>query len=320
VCAHSVEYGKRWILRNALLPRWRKYSVFSGSTEDPMSVVGILSWLHRRPSFTLADEIFSGGYRGDAPERWKRLCRWGMRRSSLSIVNDTSRIPLQREYAKLSVHHPVIVYPGCFRRPPPAGSRAALREAWGIPSDALVLAFSGNFYWQTGAEWFIGALQARTDLHAVLQPADLDALTRFLLSSCRGVERLYIEGEFSPTSDEFWSSMAGVDIGMAIYHHDAPQFQNMGTSSTKICMFLSMGVPVIASRQQSFEFIEKYGCGVLVENEQQFMDAIGFIKNRLPQMKANAIRCSLEYINAPQKYRDLVSALKSISSIKKAYM
>ncbi len=118
VRAHSVEYGKRWILRNAWSPRWRKYSVFSGNTEDPMSVVGILSWLHGRPCFTLADEIYSGSYRGDAPERWKRLCRWGMRRSSVTIVNDGSRIPLQREYAELSVRHPVIVYPGCFFQPP----------------------------------------------------------------------------------------------------------------------------------------------------------------------------------------------------------
>ncbi len=106
--------------------------------------------------------------------------------------------------------------------------------------------------------------------------------------------------------------MAGVDIGTVIYHHDGPQFQNMGTSSARLCMFLTMGVPVIASRQESFEFIEKYDCGVLVENEQQFIDAIDLVKNRLTQMKTNATRCALEYINAPQKYRDLVSALNSI--------
>jgi len=28
-----VEYGKRWLLKNILLPHWREYSLFSGTTE-----------------------------------------------------------------------------------------------------------------------------------------------------------------------------------------------------------------------------------------------------------------------------------------------
>src|SRR5262249_15663 len=64
VSAYSIEYGKRWLLKNALLPHWRQYRLLSGTAEDPMAVVGLLSWIHRRSSFTLADEIFSGNYAG----------------------------------------------------------------------------------------------------------------------------------------------------------------------------------------------------------------------------------------------------------------
>jgi glycosyltransferase involved in cell wall biosynthesis len=106
--------------------------------------------------------------------------------------------------------------------------------------------------------------------------------------------------------------MAGVDIGVVVYLFNAPQFQNMGTSSNRLCMFLSMGVPVIASRQPSFEFLEKYDCGVLVENEREFIDAIDTIQNRLPEMKENALRCAKEYIDAPGKYKKLVEALASL--------
>src|SRR5262245_41686020 len=73
VSGHTVEYGKRWLLRNALSRHWRQYAVFSGTSEDPMAAVGLLSWIHRRPSFALADEIFSGSYRGDASDHWKNL-------------------------------------------------------------------------------------------------------------------------------------------------------------------------------------------------------------------------------------------------------
>jgi hypothetical protein len=78
-------------------------------------------------------------------------------------------------------------------------------------------------------------------------------------------------------------------------------------------MFLSMGIPVIASQQPSFEFLERYGCGVLVKNEQEFIEAIHFIQLRLPEMKANAIRCAKEYIDTSDKYDNLVSALKAIA-------
>jgi hypothetical protein len=311
VGAHSVEYGKRWLLKNVFSRHWRQYSLFSGTAEDPMAVVGLLSWIHRRPSFCLADEIFSGSYRGDASEHWKNLCRWGMRHSRLSIVNDASRIALQREYAGLSIDHPVVVYPGCFRQLPLPGDRKDLRRNWGVPENALVLLCSGQFNHNSGAEWLLHALQAKSDLHIALQPVGVDRLSRYLLRHCQGSERMHIEDQVI-TWEETYASVAGADIGMSIYLHTGPQFQNMGTSSSKLCMFLSMGIPVIANKQPSFNFVQEYDCGVLVDNEREFVDAIYFIQQRLSEMKANAIRCAREYINTSTKYTNLQSALKAI--------
>ena len=82
--------------------------------------------------------------------------------------------------------------------------------------------------------------------------------------------------------------------------------------SNRLCMFLSMGVPVIVSRQQSFEFLEKYDCGVLVNTEREFVDAISTIQKKLPTMKENALRCAREYIDVAGKYKRLVSALSNV--------
>jgi len=219
---------------------------------------------------------------------------------------------LQREYAGLSNNDPVIVYPGCFWRLPLPADRTALRQSWGIPEDALVLLFSGAFSQYTGAEWLIHALQIKPDLRVALQPLGVDSLTKFLLRNCRGSERMLI-AERRLTWEESYASVAGADIGVSIYLHSGPQFRNMGTSSSRLCMFLSMGVPVIASRQPSFEFLERYDCGVLVENEQEFADAITFIQQRLAEMKANTVRCVREYIDTSSKYANLVLALKAVA-------
>jgi glycosyltransferase involved in cell wall biosynthesis len=303
----SVEYSVGWITKNLFSPHWKKYDLFSGTSEDPMAVVGALAWRYRKSSFTLADEIKSGSYYGNRPESWKKLCRWGMRRSKLTIVNDESRIKLQREYAGLSPEHKIIVYPGCFREPQPAGDREALRKKWGIPAEGLAIAFSGGLSIYSGFSWMMTALGVKPQAYLVLQAAN----TGPLLEEARNRERVYIEPKRLGWR-EAWSTMAGVDIGVAIYHHTGAQFQNMGTSSNRICMFLSMGVPVIASRQPSFEFLEKYDCGVLVGNEEEFIKAVGYIQSRLSQMKENAKRCAREYIDAPGKYRQLVESFKEV--------
>lgn len=311
VSFYPVEYNRRWIMKNIFSAHWRRYSVFSGTSEDPMAIVDILSWVWRRPSFTLADEIKCGSYRGNRSESWKRLCRWAMQRSRFTIVNDVARIPLQKEYARLSSTHLIIVYPGCFRVIPPPGDRLSLRSKRGIPQDSLVLVYSGGFSHFGGVDWMLSALRVYTYLHIWIQPSNLDPLSKILLVKTCNAERLHIEDRRVSWRDS-WASMAAADIGMAVYHHRGPQFQNMGLSSNRVCMFLSMGVPVIASRQPSFEFLEKYKCGVLVETQKEFLDAIQFIQERLPQMKKNALHCAAEYINAQERYKKLLDTLSKI--------
>jgi glycosyltransferase involved in cell wall biosynthesis len=303
-----VEYGISWMVRNVANPRWRQYQAFSGTTENPMAVAGILGILWRRPVITLADEIRTGSYRGNRSERWKHLCRLGMRRSTLTIVNDALRVDLQRTYVKLPISSPIIFYPGSFRKVPEAADRNAIRNALAIPPDALVLGYSGTFSQGNGGLWLVQALQAVSNLHVLGQLLVTDPLVSSLLDRLAGSERLHrVQARLEWT--RAWAEIVAADIGMVVYLQDAPQFQNMGISSNRLCMFLAMGVPVIASRQASFEFIEQYDCGVLVSNEAEFIAAIHTICSRLDEMKANALRCSREYVDAAGKYLVLRDAV-----------
>ncbi len=307
-----VEYGNRWIAKNVLSGRWRSYDLFSGTTEDPMAVVGLLSRVHRRPCFTLADEIFSGSYAGNRSARWKALCRSGMRRGRFTIVNDEARIEVQRTYAELPSSHPIVVYPGCFREAPPPGDRARLRAERGIPHDAFAVAYSGVFNLGNGGLWMATLLEQRQDVYVWGQVVGVDSLVRGLLARLRGSERLRLDSS-RLSWREAWSSMAAADVGIVVYLQDAPQFRNMGISSNRLCMFLSMGVPVVASRQPSFEFIERYDCGVLVDDEAGFAKAVDTIRSNLAAMKANALRCAREHIRAAERYRALVETMRSVT-------
>ena len=319
VFTHHCEYTIRWLIRNMLRPFWSSISCFSGTSEDPLAVVGVLSELYRRPSFLLVDEIKAGSYRGNSSERWKRLCRWAMRKARFNIVNDASRIQLLRDYASLSPTSKVFVYPGCFHDPPQPrpSKRSQLRLKWGKGENDLIIASSGGFNLTAGADWLIQALEDDPNLHAVIQPLGVSELGLFLLQHLKVASRVYLEQE-RLSWQEAWESAVGFDIGLAIYTTPAPQFQRMGISSNRLCMFIAMGVPVICSQQDSFHFVEEYNCGVLVSNYDQFLAAIQLISGNLQAMRENCRRCFHEYIMPSDRYPRLKDAIAGINRLSPA--
>ncbi len=311
VRAFPAEYGYRWLLHNVWRLRWRQYACFSGTTEDPMAAAGLLGLLHRRPVVTLADEIKSGMSSGERSARWKQLCRFGMRRAALTIVNEQQRIRLQREYAGLAQSCPIVVYPGCFASTPEPGDRAKIRAQARIPPDALVLCFSGFLSHGNGGVWLADVVARQTQVWVWAQIVNLDPLTRGLLERLEGHERLRLQNE-RMTWQEAWASMSAVDIGLVVYLQEGPQFQHMGTASNRLCMFLAMGVPVIARRQPSFEFVEQYDCGVLVEDSTDIGNAVTYIAQRLSVMRENALLCAAQYIRSSERWLDLRAALQEV--------
>jgi glycosyltransferase involved in cell wall biosynthesis len=272
-----------------------------------------LAFLLQKKSFVLADEIKSGSYRGNSSERWKNLSRWAMKNAKFNIVNDQSRVSLLREYVPLRSQAQIIVYPGCFHQPPvpSVDYRKQLRQEWHIPEKALVVASSGGFNLSLGADWLISALQDRPELYAVIQPLGVDPLALFLLENIPSIDRVFLQRD-RLSWNEAWRSAVGFDIGMAIYTNQAPQFQKMGISSNRLCMFIAMGVPVICSRQDSFAFVSNYECGVVVSDYTEFLEAISYIGSNLTQMRDNCRRCFHEYIMPTDRFPALRRAINSL--------
>ncbi|MEY4353096.1 MAG: hypothetical protein RLZZ609_1337 [Cyanobacteriota bacterium] len=309
-----VDYTWLWIFRNLINTRWTSYKCFSGTSEDPLAVVGLLSFLYRAQSFCLVDEIKSGSYRGDRSERWKTLCQMSMRNAEFNIVNDSHRIELLQEYAKLKKGSKVIVYPGCFheRLESNSKSKREIKECWGFPDQAFVIGSSGGFNMTAGADWLLDSVRDCRDLHAVIQPLGVSALSMFLLNSLSFRDRIFIENKRLGWEDA-WLSSRGLDVGMCIYTNQAPQFQNMGVSSNRLCMFIAMGVPVIASSQESFRFLEEFDCGVLVKNYIEFLNAIEYIRSKHALMVENCRQCYEDYIKPLDYYITLKQSIHELS-------
>ncbi|MBT8113999.1 MAG: hypothetical protein KJP04_01370, partial [Arenicella sp.] len=184
-------------------------------------------------------------------------------------------------------------------------------KQWGVKDGQFVLCFSGVCHLSTGIDLALDALDARQDLALVTQPVQVDGLTRFLIARTRNAERIFLQNQ-RLSWDEAWSTAAAADVGVAIYRSQSPQFQHMGISSNRLCMFLAMGVPVIVSKQPSFNFVNDFKCGIQVETQDEFNEALATILSDLDSYKANALRCAAEYIDAAGCYKNLRGSLSQV--------
>lgn len=312
----SYSAGRKWILRNASRFIIRRYSFFVATTENPVITAGVLSLICRRPLVVQADEIFSGSYSGDAPAFSKRLARWFMKRSALTIVSDPSRIELQRCYAGMSPSSEIIVYPNALLFPPKKPEKPWLREKHGIPEDQCVLIHSGSFSRTTAASWIIACLKnlPRDTMIFLQHGGTIDSILLSALKEHQCHDRLFIFDEFLKSYEECTSLISLGDIGLVFYDHDGPQFMNMGISSTKLCMFLSVGIPVIATRQPSFNFIEQENCGVLIDSEEKIPQAVESIRKNYDVLSRNAYRAWERTVSVIKYYNNMCQALEAFVS------
>lgn len=294
-----VDYRRAWLQRNLRFSRWREYDLFLGTADVPMAFAGIIAGLVRRPVVTAADEIFVGGYEGQATaSHWKRLSRWAMHRAAFTILTDLCRIPLQREYASLPDDHEYLSYPSCYSFPYNGPSREEVRKSLGIDADDFVLSFTGTFTENNGADWIIRLLDAIPGLRLMIQTGGYsDPVLTALLSRERRVlhfpERLGWLESMSVT--------VAADAGVALYRSDKPQFQRMGVSSQKLCTCLWLGIPVIATRQESFEFIDRFQCGELIEDDGDLAGAVARIRANRAAYVRNTHRAIAEHIRPAEK-------------------
>lgn len=306
----SVEYRRRWLQRHMRRRLWREYDLFLGTADLPMAFAGVLAKLAGRPSVVACDEIYIGGYEGMATAYWKPLTQWAMRRAAFTIITDPVRIPLQRAYASLAAGHEFVTYPSGYAFPYAGHTRDEARAAIGAAEGELILSATGAFTHANGCDWivrFIGADPSRA-VRALIQTGGtpepvLDAL---LASLPRAI--------YLPARLPWIESMevtVGADLAAVLYLSQKPEFQAMGVSSQKLCTALWLGIPVVATRQPSFAFIEERRCGLLVDGEREFPAAVERIRSERDELAANALRTFREFVRPEEHLAELTARFRS---------
>ncbi len=307
---YPVEYRLKWLAKQLRYRKWKQYHLFLGTSDLPMAVIGVLAMLPRINTVTVCDEIYIGGYQGNAKLYWHPLVKWGMRKSIFTIITDPCRIELQRQYSGLDHKHRFMQYPCCYSKEEFTYDADFWRKKLAIKKKSIVLSISGYAASSTGVHWIINTLdQLPANCQIIIQPGGslLDPLMHALFIRLSRYEQIiYIHGRNS-SFIEAMSLNQAADIGLVFYLSPKPQFQKMGVSSNRLCMYLQMGKPVIASKQESFAFVEEYGAGILIENENNLAKAVTKIATDYDQYSHAAYNCYQYYIQ-PQKHLQLLES------------
>jgi hypothetical protein len=309
-----VEYSQAWLRRQLRSwSRWQKYAVLLGACDLPMAFAGVLSFWSRRPSVAVCDEIYLGR-QGPARGGWKAMSRWAIRRARLSVVTDRCRLALLNAYTGSTRPANVLEYPACFVDGVRDESRRRqMRAKLGIAADEFVVSISGGIHEYSGAPELVAQFGlSRGPVRLMIQAAgSADPLTETLLQQLAETSSLL----FFPRRVSYSEAAAisgAADVGVACYFSQSPQDQTVGLSSQKLCSYLRYGVPVIVSRQDSFSFVERFGCGVLIGQPSELASAVERIRSDWPKMSAAAWLCFREFVRTAQKRDDLAARLRSL--------
>jgi hypothetical protein len=309
----DIEFSRAWVVRNLGASRWRGYDLFLGNPDLGTALGGLLAAVTRRPFVNACEEIYVGGYRGTALGWWRGLARWAARRADFTIITDVCRTPLQRDFAALPPDHRFLPYPTCFASDYAGAGRERSRQALGIADGELVVSVTGALTDANGFHWVVEALDG-LDGRLLIQPgAGVDACIDALLRRLERDGRVLYRPEVLPWPKTV-DLTAAADVGVVLYLSSKSQFQHMGVSSQKLDTYLWLGIPVVARRQPSFEFLRERGCGELIDEPHQLAPAVRAVFDRRGPMSEAARRTVPEYIRPAECKQRLVEEFARLAS------
>lgn len=112
----------------------------------------------------------------------------------------------------------------------------------------------------------------------------------------------------TPVSNENLDNLvSSAYIGVALYSLNLLSYRAtyMGLAAGKIGNYLKCGLPVIATKLPSLNYIEEYQCGILINTLDEFPNAVSKINTTYDRYSMNAHRCYKE-LWEPTQYLEVI--------------
>jgi len=216
------------------------------------------------PLGCISDELRSDAEATTSEQkRWKARERRAHQRCKWTIALSPERADFIREENRLGAPHRIFVVPNAQ---PGSAERLASRyypDVLGLPPAARVLLHAGSLWWSAANE-LVEAAQGWAGDWVVVFQGRL-AMPR---NGWRDTSHIRRSEQVLPASLLDYAT-SSASIGLALY--DASKVNNrlMSTASGKVALYMKNALPVIATDQSGFAWLERERCGVCVSSVQE---------------------------------------------------
>lgn len=239
----------RWIVT---VPQWG------------LHYAGLAARLAGIPMGCISDELRSDA-EAKTPEqqRWKARERRAHQRCRWTIALSPERADFIREENRLGAAHPIFIVPNAARGPSARATSRYYQDVLGLPASARILLHAGSLWWTAVDELIESTHDWTSDWVVVFQGRF--AAPRNLWHDAA---RVRLSEQVLPSSLLDYAASSAT-IGLALYDASRDNNRLMGTASGKLALYMKNTLPVIATDQSGFGWLERERCGACVSSVRE---------------------------------------------------
>lgn len=289
-------------LVSQLVTRRPRYAVIFTVPQWSLHWTTVASRLTRTPIVYISDEIRTAETRQkDRERREHRGC-------AFTVALSDDRAAYIRELNRLPSDHTIYVVPNA---PPGPAERAVshyYQDLFGIAADRLMLLHAGSMGWspieglvKSAAEW--GPDQPALVFQGRL-PTEMNSL------HARGSVWF---AQTSVPSDLLNYVTSSAHIGLALYDEKKANDRLMGVASGKLCLYMRNALPVITTRLDCFEWVERERCGLRVGSVDEIPDAARAIERDYDAFVCNVRRYYADHLDFTRTFEPVAAAVDRLA-------
>lgn len=255
------------------------------------------------PVAYISDEIRTDETRQKARERREH------RRCAFTVALSEDRGRYIRELNGLSADHPIYIVPNA---PPGPAERAVshyYQDLFGIAPERLVLLHAGSMGWSPIADLVRGASGWGPEQPALVFQGRLP--TEMVSFSAKGSVWF---AQTSLPSDLLNYATSSAHIGLALYDDRKANDRLMGVASGKLCLYMRNALPVITTKLDCFEWVEREHCGLRVASVDEIPEAARAIERDYDAYVCNVRRYYADHLDFTRTFEPVAAAVDRLAA------
>jgi len=299
----DVTHSGTATLVTQLISRFPRYAVIFTVPQWSLHWTSVASRITRTPIAYISDEIRTHETRQKARERREH------RRCAFTVALSEERADYIRQLNGLPADHPIYVVPNASPGPSMRVASHYYQDQFGIAPERLVLLHAGSMGWSPVAGLAKAAADWGPDQPALVFQGRLP--TEMASLESRGSVWF---AQTSLPADLLNYATSSAHIGLALYDDQKANDRLMGVASGKLCLYMRNALPVITTRLDCFEWVERERCGLRVASVDEIPDAARAIERDYDAYVCNVRRYYADHLDFTRTFPPVAAAVDRLAN------